>query len=431
MPQLSLQSPARRLLAVAAGLAVLGVAAAGIVRAYQAGQARAAWDAGALQRAVQLEPDDAEGWHRLGRWEELSFTQGNLERAREHYRQATRLNPYDSRYWLDLANLLAVTGAPQEAEAAVEHALRVDSHTSATLWAAGNFWLRTAEPRRGFPYLRAALEADPGLAPALIQSCHNAVRDPDVVLREVLPPRPRFLLVYLWLLVRQEEEAAAARVWRTLVEMGGDFKAEQAMFYIDYLTDLGIMSMDAGPSTQAWGDLKRLKLVPETGGEGELLHNADLRQPILNGGFDWRLVPYSDVSVSLGEGRPGTNLPSVTIRFSGEENLFYHPFQQLVPVIPKTRYRLTAWMQTEGITSDRGPSLAVGDAHSIHSDMAPARSPALVGTNDWHRVELEFTTGSNTQLVWLVIERHHSQRVDGRIRGVVRLSELSLRQVGP
>jgi len=425
LPQLALQSAAHRLLALAAGLLVLGGAAAGIVRGYQASRARAAWNPESLARAVRLEPDNAAGWHRLGRWEELSLSQGNLERARDHYREATRLNPYESRYWLDLANILAVTGAPQEAEAAAGQALSVDPHTPATLWAAGNFWLRTAEPQRAFPYLRAALEADVGLAPALIQSCHNAVRDPEVVLREVLPPRPRFYLVYLWLLLRQDEAAGAARVWRALVELGGDFKAEQALFYVDNLIDAG----DADSAVQAWNDLKRLKLVPEAGDPEELLYNAALRRQTLNGGFDWRVVDHPHVSVTQGSGRPGSPAAAVVIRFSGEDNLYYRHFFQFVLVEPNTRYRFEAWASSENISTESGVRLEVYAPHD--SAASPAYSTGLVGTSDWQPLAVEFTTGPRTRLVRVGIVRLPSQRVEGRIRGVVRATEFSLRRVGP
>lgn len=424
MPQLSLQSTARRLLALAAGLTVLGGAAAGLLRGYQADQARAGWTLESLERAVRLEPDNAAGWHRLGRWEELSLAEGNLQRAREHYREATRLNPYESQYWLDLANALAFTGAPQEAETAVEQALRVDPQTPATLWAAGNFWLRTAEPQRAFPYLRAALEADPGLAPALIQSCHNAVRDPDVLLREVLPPRPRFYLVYLWLLVRQQETAAAARVWQSLVELGEEFRAEQALFYVNHLLDSG----DVDSALQAWNDLKRLKLVPDAGGPGELLYNADLRREILDGGFDWRVVEHADVTVAEGSGRPGSPAAAVVIRFLGEDNLHYRHFFQMVPVTPNTRYRFEAWVSSENISTESGPRLEVYAPHS--SDTPPAYSATLVGTNDWAPLAVEFTTGPHTRLVRVGVVRLPSQRVENRIRGVVRATEFSLRPAG-
>ncbi|MGH9787654.1 MAG: tetratricopeptide repeat protein, partial [Candidatus Acidiferrales bacterium] len=327
-------------------------------------------------------------------------------------------------YWLDLANVLAVTGAPQEAETAVERALRVDPQTPATLWAAGNFWLRTAEPPRAFPYLRAALEADPGLAPALIQSCHNAVRDPDVLLREVLPPRARFYLVYLWLLVRQGETPAAGRVWQALTRLQDTFKPEQALFYIDHLVDSG----DVDSALGAWNDLKTLRLVPEASGPGERLYNADLRREILNGGFDWRVVEHPHATVTEGDGRPGSRAAAVVIRFSGEENLHYRHFYQYVPVEPRTRYRFEAWVSSENISTESGPRLEVYAPHDAAA--SPAYSAALVGSNDWQPLAVEFTTGPRTRLVRVGIVRLPSQRVENRMRGVVRATEFSLRRAG-
>jgi tetratricopeptide (TPR) repeat protein len=418
LPQLSLQSPARRLLALAAGLALLGAAAAGIVRGYQASRARAEWMQESLERAVRLEPDNAQGWHLLGRWEELALGEGNLERAREHYRRAAELNPYESRYWLDLANLLALTGASQEAEACVAQALRVDPNTPDTLWSAGNFWLRTAEPQRAFPYLRSALEAEPALAPALIQTAHSAVRDPEVLLREVLPPRPRFLIAYLRLLVRQQDAAASARVWRALVELGENFEGKEVLFYVNYLIDAG----DADGAMRAWDDLKRLRQVAEAGEAGGLLYNPDLRREILNGGFDWRVVERPGVSVTLGEGRRGGSA-ALVLRFSGEDNLHFHHFFQVVPVEPNRRYRFEAWMSSENITTESGPRLEVYDPAAG----AGTQSAGLIGSNGWQPLRVEFTAGPRSRLVRVGIVRLPSQRVESRIRGVVRAAEFSLR----
>ncbi len=422
MPQLSLQSPARRLLVLAVGLTWLGAAAAGIVRGYQADRARSSWTLGSLERAVLLEPDSAAGWHSLGRWEELSLAEGNLQRAREHYRRATQLNPHESQYWLDLANVLALTGAPQEAEAALAQALRVDPRTPATLWSVGNFWLRTAEPERGFPYLRAALEDDPVFAPALLQTAHSAVRDPEVLLRELLPPHPHYLIAYLSLLVRERDAAGAARVWQALVEPGGDFEAPQVLFYVNYLIDSG----DADSALKAWNDLKRLRRVPDAAGGG-LLYNADLRREILNGGFDWRAANDPRVSIALGDGRPGARAAAVVLRFPGEDNLHFHHFFQFVPVEPGTRYRFEAWASSENISTESGPRLEVFDPAAG----TRAHSPALVGSNNWVPLAVEFATGPRSRLVRVGVVRLPSQRVENRIRGAVRATEFSLRQVGP
>ncbi|MCI0402794.1 MAG: tetratricopeptide repeat protein [Acidobacteria bacterium] len=421
MPQLSLQSSARRPLVLAVGLTLLAAAAAGIVRGYQADRARSTWTLRSLGRAVLLEPDNAAGWHSLGRWEELSLAEGNLQRAREHYSRATQLNPHESQYWLDLANVLALTGAPQEAEAALAQALRVDPRTPATLWSVGNFWLRTAEPERGFPYLRAALEDDPAFALALLQTAHSAVRDPEVLLRELLPPRPRYLIAYLSLLVHEQDAAAAARVWRALVEPGGAFEAPQVLFYVNYL----IASGDADSALKAWNDLKRLRRVPDAAGGG-LLYNADLRREILNGGFDWRAANDPRVSIALGDGRPGASATAVVIRFPGEDNLHFQHFFQFVPVEPNTRYRFEAWASSENISTESGPRLEVYDP----SAGTGAHSSALLGSNDWLPLAVEFATGPRSRLVRVGIVRLPSQRIENRIRGAVRVTEFSLRQVG-
>ncbi len=387
-----------------------------------ASQARSTRDELTLRRAVRLEPDNAAYWHGLGKWEELSFVEGNLPRALLDYRRAAELNPFESQYWLDLANLLELTGDHSQAAAAVAQALRVDPHSPRTLWRAGNFWLRTSEPQRAFPYFKQALLAEPALAPALIQTCHNAIGDPDVLLREVLPPQPKFFLVYLWVLVRDQQTAAAAPVWRSLVGLGGGFEARQALFYVNHLLDLA----QVAEARQAWDDLRRLGLIPAAASGDELLYNHDLRQPILNGGFDWRAVDLPRVSVTLDLGS-GDEAPAVVIRFSGEDNLDYHHFYQLVPVEPNQRYRFAAWVATEAITTESGPRLEVFDPYD--PQLPAARSPALVGTTERQQLAVEFTSGPRTRLLRVGIARLSSQRLSGQIRGTVQASEFSLRRV--
>ncbi|HXE75965.1 MAG TPA: hypothetical protein VNN18_10070 [Candidatus Xenobia bacterium] len=422
MPQISPENTWQRLLALAIGLLLVAAASFSIVRWYWATEARTARDEATLRRAVRLEPDNADYWHRLGQWEEQSFGEGSVPRALENYRRATELNRFESRYWLDLANLLELTGERAQAEAAVASALRVDPRSPQTLWRVGNFWLRTAEPQRAFPYLQQALLADPSLAAALLQTCHKAIGDPEVLLREVVPHEPRFLLVYLRVLVRAQLTAAAAPVWRRLVEIGGGFEARQALFYVNHLLD----TAHVADALEAWNDLKRLRLIPVGAQSEELLYNADLRQPILNGGFDWRAVELPRVSVTLEPGA-GEEAPAVVIRFSGEDNLDYHHFYQLVPVEPNQRYRFTAWMATAGVTTESGPRLEVFDPYD--SQLPPARSAALIGDSARQQLLVDFTSGPRTRVLRVGVARLPSRRLAGEIRGTVRASEFSLRRV--
>lgn len=429
MPQVWLRSRGRRAAALLIGLLVLGGCALGILRWLMARQARSAWDRGVLERALRLESDDAILHHRLGQWEEFTLAEGDLGRALLHYRRATELNPYESQYWLDLSDALLLSGDRAAAEAAVEKALGADPHTPETLWRLGNFWLRAGQPTRAFAFFRQVLLADPTLTGPVIQASHRTLGDPDIILREVLPAQPAFLIAYLRFLVRERELPAAARVWRALVALHQPFQVQDVLFYVDYL--LG--SREAAAAQEAWRDLQTLRLLPArptpsgTAGE-ELLHNAALDEPILNGGFDWRVAPQPHVVVTLGEGRQGETPPAIVLRFSGEDNVDYRNFFQYVAVEPNTRYRFQAWVSTEGITTDSGPRLEVADAYD--SRVPAARSPELVGTNPWTRLQVEFLTGRETRLVRVGLTRLPSNRVESRIAGTVRAGEFSLQKMG-
>lgn len=68
---------------------------------------------------------------------------------------------------------------------------------------------------------------------------------------------------------------------------------------------------------------------------------------------------------------------------------------QDVTVKPRTRYRLSAWIRTEGLTSLRN---GMGALLNVHT-MGQTVTAAVLGDSDWRRVELEFETGSGQRSV--------------------------------
>src|SRR5215467_1677503 len=61
-----------------------------------------------LERAIHLEPSNAEYHNRMGYY--LSYGAKNLDAAIAQYQTATKLNPYVAQYWLDLAKSYLVAG---------------------------------------------------------------------------------------------------------------------------------------------------------------------------------------------------------------------------------------------------------------------------------------------------------------------------------
>lgn len=422
MPRFSVANRARRAVALLLGLAALGAGALGVLCWFAGVRGHDAEGRVPLESALVAAPGDARLHHRLGQWEQFSLAEGDPQRALAHFRRATELNPYESAYWLDLADAWLLEGDVPAAEAAVGKALEVDPHTPRTQWRVGNFWLRTPEPARAFPHFRQVLETDPALTTVVVQVCHRRFRDPETLLGELLPPEPPFLLAYLRQLTREgEAEApAAVRVWDKLVGLDRAFEVRDVLFYLDYL----IRTRHLAEAAKAWDDLRRRGSLPGPAAAPELLHNADLRAPILNGGFDWRIEPVAHVSVALAPGRRGEQPPAVVIRFSGEHNLYYHGFYQYAVVESNRSYRFQTWLRTENITTESGPRLEVTDVYDVGSVLA--RSPGMVGTSEWAQEEVEFRTGPQTRLVRVGIARLPSRRLSSQIRGAVFVTEFSL-----
>ncbi|MFQ5694790.1 MAG: tetratricopeptide repeat protein [Terriglobia bacterium] len=425
MPRLVLRKRAHVGALLLAGGALLGASASGIASALVAGAAGTAQERAALERAVRWQPDHAFYWYRLARWEEFSL-EGDLNRALEHYWHATELNPHESRYWLDLADALALAGQPATAQASLARALEVAPRTARVLWRAGNFWLRAGEPERAFPSFRQALLADPSLVFPVVESCDRAVADPARVLREAVPRQASMRSAYLQYLVLQKDLPPAATVWRLLTELGEPFEIEPVLPYLDEL----ILAEQPEAAAAAWADLHALELLPgQPGDGGEKLYNASLGAPLLNRGFDWRVHETAGVWVTRGAGRAGDSARALVVHFAGEKNLHYRHFFQYVPVAPNTRYRFAAWMKAEEITTDSGPRLEVADAYATQAPLS--RSADLQGTTDWQRVEVEHTTGPGVRLLRVGLVRLPSERLGGEIRGTLRAAGFSLRAVEP
>jgi hypothetical protein len=101
---------------------------------------------------------------------------------------------------------------------------------------------------------------------------------------------------------------------------------------------------------------------------------------------------------------------------------FDQPWQYVV-VEPSTRYRLTGYFRTEGVTTTNGIQLEIQETHF---GGALQETPNLTGTQPWTPGETEFTTDAKTELIRVVLRRRASQKLDNKIRGTVWVDDVSL-----
>ena len=311
---------------------------------------------GTLRRAVALDPANPELHHRLGMV--LCDTLGEASQTEgvKQLRRAIELNPYAARYWSDLASVCELAGDTACATEGVAQAVRLSPMTPQLHWVAANTFLRAGKRDAALAEFRRLLELDPSYGPATFHVCLGSLRGPELILQKVLPSGkdPRLRLAYLNFLSANESPDLAHQVWVETVQSGIPFPLPLATPYIEHLLELNRVEEAQG----VWRDLEKLGVIPESAGkeEGNLIYNGDFEQTPLAVGFDWRdrVGPY--VALDFSDEAAHTGRRCLRIDFTVSRNEEYLPVYQLVPVSPNQAYLLTAYVRSQDITSESGPS---------------------------------------------------------------------------
>ena len=384
------------------------------LRAYLASHLAATPDLSNLSKAIRLEPSNAEYRELLGR--NLALSGASLDEAISDYRTAVHLDPYEARYWLDLAGAYQVAGRTSEQGESVEHAVEADPTTPHVAWEAANFFLVQGDQERALRNFRVVLANDPDAVDAALQLCWRATGDADQIL-DLLPRRPDLYLSFLRLLISKQEVAAAENVWDHLIALNQEFSTKLAFPYFRFL----IAKQEVAAAQTAWQQLAGVNrsLQPYLPSRANLIVNGGFEENVLNGGFDWwyESNPHAALAIDTSEFYSGTRSLSVT--FDGL-NPGDAGILQFIVVKPHTDYEFSAESRTEDIESASGPRFAIVDAYTNASYVL---TDDLLGTNPWRAQHARFQTGPNTNLVLLKIVRQPGVPL---IRGKLWIDNLRL-----
>ncbi len=367
-----------------------------------------------LQRAIRLENSNAAHHNRLGRY--LFFAQQDAAGALDHYRRAVELNPFEERYWFDLALADRRLGRTADEKASLESVLNYDSHTPDVLWEVANFDLTRGDTLRALSGFKTVIENDPTMAARAVTLSAQAGADTESILDHAIPAAPEPHLQLLELLMARNYAPAAAKVWQRLLSLHSELPQSQSLGYQDFLLAHG-MADDARKVWQQMMAATPAMAAYETSA-GNLVVNPGFELEILNGGFDWRSggSPESNVSTDASSAHSGKRALVINYHESREDS----GWVQFVPVKPATHYSFSVFTRTESLQSASLPRIAITDEIS-HSTLL--LSGEVSDSAGWQEARGNFVTGPATRLVTVRIVRRPAEPV---VRGRLWLDDFRI-----
>ena len=155
-----------------------------------------------------------------------------------------------------------------------------------------------------------------------------------------------------------------------------------------------------------------------------LIINGDFGLDILNGGFGWLYSKSSDVSLALDPVEHHTSHRSLRIVFDGS-GIDDAGMRQPVAVQPNTTYEFSAYYKAAKIEGAGGLHLSVIDGYSAKPYLV---SDPLINVDFWKPSSGKFTTGPDTRLVAIAIQRIPAGHP---LRGTLWIDGLQMMEVHP
>jgi hypothetical protein len=394
--EIALNSPPRKALVIAVGALVTLIYVFLAARLFVASIFADRTDLVDLQRAVRLDPGNADYRDHLGRY--YARVAREPGQAIEPYRAAVQINPHSARYWFDLASAYQVVGDTQNQSLALQRAIEADPTTPDVAWQAANFFLAQGEDQKALREFRVVLENDPSLADFAIQYCWRIRPDAAELLRDVVPHKSSALIPFLNLLMAKEQVEATKNVWAVLITNPEAFALDRVYGYFNFL----INHKQVEEARLVWQQsAARFGFSSYLPSNNNLIVNGDFHLDVLNGGFDWQYWKQQSVSLTLDPSDFHGGHRSLLIAFDGP-GVTDAGIRQYIAVEPHTTYDFSAYYKNGEIEGAGGPRFMIQDAYT---QAVLYGSEELKESGFWKSAAGEFTTGDDCRLVLLHIRR--------------------------
>lgn len=369
-----------------------------------------------LRHAAEIEPSNAERYFSYGRY--LALT-GDNAGATWNFRAATRLNPQNSRYWIELARAAHFNADTQAEDSALHYAVRNDPRNADLALEAANFFLSRGSVADAIREYRVVLDYEPSLSAGIFDRLWANTHDANLLIGQVLPPDARYHPALLSLFIAQDQPQPAAEVWKRWMNVAGETPAAASFPYIDYLLKRGEYETAASAWTEFAAHSQEIRTRQA---KDNLLLNGGFEDVVLGGGLEWRYRRNPLASLELDTTRFHSGNSCLRIDFNGQ-NGDDAGIAQFVIVPPNTALGFHGVMRTEAIYSAHGPRFSITD---LATGVPLYNSDESVGTTPW----TERTGSVPASPAWRLIALRVTREPGSHISGHAWIDDLTLTAEG-
>jgi tetratricopeptide (TPR) repeat protein len=383
------------------------------------------------QRAIHLEPKNAQNWYLLGRYLRLELNHPDPKGAVRALKMSLALDPRSARTWLELASVYEGEGSLYAAREAFTHAKVAYPRSAEVSWQYGNFLLRAGETQTAVPEIYQAVQEDPSLGLPAFSTLRRFEPDIDSVLNRDLPRIPTIYLDILWGSYYDGPTNVSLKVWNLLFELRktmpqspvpeGHFQHTGETLFS--LVDKLILKGPISEAQRVWNEVLTFLDIPRPNDPpGSLVWDGGFETDVTGGGFSWRMPPLGPV-VRYSQNTKHSGKRSLQVRFDGKRNVDFHDVCQFVSVSPEVDYDLSAWLRTDTLTTNSGIFLRL---NTPFNDAIGATTPEVTGTIPWTRFNVEWKAARDVHIAQICLVRLQSQKLDNKISGSVWLDDVAL-----
>jgi len=310
-------------------------------------------------------------------------------------------DPANPLVWCTYAQVLDVHGETQQAQSAFDHAVSLGPGMAPVLMRAANFDFTHGRREHGFLLSGRILSQTSAFDEIIFSYLQRADVPAGTLLGTAIPTASRPARSWLgWLRAHgSDQDLGETWAWMTRNRLLDERSAGEVAWTLwdraSYRTAYAL-----------WTDwLGTTQLLANTGFDA-----APRETP-----FDWTLGSSPAVAVMRANG--------LEVRFAGTENVTFSGVRQFT-VVPPGRYRFSAEVSSDNLTTDQGPFFRIFDP--ANPGRLNVESAPILGTVVRTWMGVEFTVRRGTEALAVGLERRPSQNFDNRIAGTLHIHQVSL-----